>query len=139
MLTSALNHITMKTRLTLLCFLLALAATNSLQSQSNAPYRVGFHLRGLGGDFGLGLNLDVATPSKWPIVRIAGTWQWQEVPDGQSFDYASYQTVRLGLASKSFAVHDRIRAYGEGGFLAVLAGDDLSEDRIGPGGYGLFG
>lgn len=129
----------MKTRLALFCLALTLTATTSLHAQDNSPFRAGFHLRGLGGDFGLGLHLDLPTPEKWPIVRLGGTWNWQEVPEGTSFTEVSFQTLRVGVASRSFAIQERIRAYGEGGFLAVLAGDRLSGKGFGPGGYGLFG
>ena len=129
----------MKNRLVLLSMFMVWAGLSGLSAQERSPYRVGFHLKGLGGDFGLGLNMDIGTPDKWPTIRLGGTWHWQEIPDGLEFETASYQTFRVGVASKSFKVQEHIRAYGEGGFLAVLAGDALSYDRFGPGGYGLFG
>ncbi len=108
-------------------------------AQEGSPFRIGFHLRELSGDFGIGAHLDVPTPEKWPVIRMAGTWQWMEIPRGMDFETVSYQTLRTGVASKSFQILERIRAYGEGGLLAVLPSDDLSEDNFRLGGYGLFG
>lgn len=119
-------------------FILTVGSVHS-QTQDSGPFRLGFHLRQLSGDFGLGLNVDLPTPQYWPTIRLAGTWQWQEIPDGNSFAPASYLTLRAGVASKSFQIQERIRAYGEGGLLAVLPSDELAEDNFELGGYGLFG
>lgn len=123
----------------IIVFFALISGTVHSQTQDSGSFRIGFHLRELSGDFGLGLNVDLPTPQYWPTIRLAGTWQWQEIPDGTSFDKASYLTLRTGVASKSFQIQERIRAYGEGGLLAILPSDELSEDSFELGGYGLFG
>lgn len=129
----------MKTvRLSILLFFLV-ACFGQLRAQDGSPFRIGFHLRQLAGDFGMGLNLDLPTAQNWPTIRFAGTWQWHEIPDGSGFDSASFLTLRAGVASKSFQIQERIRAYGEGGLLALLPSEALSDDRFELGGYGLFG
>ncbi|MCO5723908.1 hypothetical protein [Robiginitalea marina] len=112
----------------------------SFAQETPSPFRIGFHLRQLGGDFGMGAHADVPTGAKWPILRFAGTWQWMEIPGVQTgFETASYATLRLGAASKSFQIQDRIRAYGEGGLLSVFPSNELSGKDFQLGGYGLFG
>ncbi|MGB5654881.1 MAG: hypothetical protein WBM56_13720 [Robiginitalea sp.] len=129
----------MKKTQIIIVFFVIMSGTVHSQTSDSGSFRIGFHLRELAGDFGLGLNLDLPTPQNWPTIRLAGTWQWQEIPEGTSFDKASYLTLRAGVASKSFQIQERIRAYGEGGLLGVLPSDELSENSFELGGYGLFG
>jgi hypothetical protein len=128
------------TRIFFLLLLFAMGPQAIFAQESSSPFRIGFHLRELGGDFGLGGHFDIPTGENWPIFRMSGTWHWIEIPGaGTGFETASYATVRIGVASKSYQIQERIRAYGEGGFLSLLPSDELSERDFQPGGYGLFG
>jgi hypothetical protein len=111
----------------------------SLQSQDRTALRAGFMIQEFAGDFGLGLQLDIPTAQHWPVIWLAGSWLWKEIPVNNDFGEARFQTVRLGLASKSFKVDDQIRVYGEGGVKAILLNDELSTESLELGGYGLFG
>ena len=105
----------MKTVHIFLLFFFLSAGLQDASAQDGSPFRIGFHLRELAGDFGMGVNLDLPSPQNWPTIRLAGTWQWQEFTVEEEFDSASYLTLRAGVASKSFQIQERIRAYGEGG------------------------
>lgn len=120
-------------------FLLFFAFAKPTIAQDKMPFRVGFQLQELQGDFGLGLNLDVSLPGKWPTVRIAGNWHWLEILGETRSQTASFQTIRLGLANKGWEVADKIKVYGEGGALFLLPENALSGDPLATGGYGLFG
>lgn len=115
------------------------AFAKSATAQDKTPFRVGFQLQELQGSFGLGLNLDVPLPGKWPALRLAGNWHWLDIPGETRSQTASFQTIRLGIAPDGWPVAEKIRVYGEGGVLLLLPENALSSDGFASGGYGLFG
>ncbi len=120
-------------------FLLFFAFAKSAVAQDRHPFRVGFQLQELQGDFGLGLNLDVPLPGKWPVLRLAGNWHWLDIPGETRSQTASFQTIRLGIAPNGWPIAEKIKVYGEGGVLFLLSENALSRNGFATGGYGLFG
>lgn len=120
-------------------FLLFFAFAKSATAQDRHPFRAGFQLQELQGSFGLGLNLDVPLPGKWPVLRLAGNWHWLDIPGETRSQTASFQTIRLGIAPDGWPVAEKIKVYGEGGVLFLLSENALSRDGFATGGYGLFG
>lgn len=110
-----------------------------LHAQDKKPFKMGFQLQELQGSFGLGLDFTVPLPSYWPSLRVAGHWNWLEVPGEGSPELADFQTIRLGIAPDGWQVAEQIRVYGEGGALFIIAGNEVSNKSFTTGGYGLFG
>lgn len=119
--------------------LLLFTYANVLEAQDKKPFRAGFQLQEMQGDFGLGVNFDVPLPGWLPSLRLAGNWHWLGIPGETSVQTASFQSIRLGIAPDGWQVAEKIRVYGEGGALFLLTGSDLSPEGFSTGGYGLFG
>lgn len=110
-----------------------------LHAQDKQAFRMGFELQGLQGSFGLGPSFTVPLPGYWPSLRVAGHWHWLDVPSENNSRLADFQTIRLGTAPDGWRVAEKIKVYGEGGVLLLIADRTLSNKSFTPGGYGLFG
>jgi hypothetical protein len=122
--------------LTLFCFL---TINSTSLAQENPPARVGFQINQIQGDFGLGLNLDIPLLKHWPVIRLAASNHWIEIPEAANTKTSFYQTVSIGVANKGWPISDKIKVYADGGLMLLIPSNELSSKSILPGGFGLFG
>jgi hypothetical protein len=128
------------TRYLFLIAALAFVFYQPLRAQKENPFRLGFQVTQLQGDFGLGLNLAIPLPGKLPALRLAGTNHWLEAPtEAATTEWLAYQTLRLGVSGDGWPVGEQIQVYVEGGTLLIFPDEQMSGQQVLAGGYGIFG
>jgi hypothetical protein len=110
------------------------------ESQINTGFGLGYQLVQYQEDFGFGINaVSPYFANNRVGVRVKANLMYnQNVIDGLS-DWTPYANVSLGVIGVAGKVSERIRLYGEGGFIALLPSDSFSSTNFEFGGYGLFG
>lgn len=127
-------------RYSLLIAVCTLVFHQTLEAQKSNPFRVGFQVIQLQGDFGLGLNMAIPLPGKLPALKLTGTNQWLEAPMEQATtEWLAYQTLRLGVSGEGWPVGKQVQVYLEGGTLLIFPGEQMSGQDVLAGGYGTFG
>lgn len=115
----------------------------SLKAQKeelNTGFGIGYQLVQYQQDFGFGINaVSPYFANKRIGIRLKTNLMYnQNVIDGLS-DWTPYGNVSLGVIGVAGKVSERIRLYGEGGFIALLPANEFSSTNFEFGGYGLFG
>ena len=126
---------------TLLVLLALFLITLNLKGQDQTnKLELGFSINQFQKDFGLGIHLisPYFLHSK-VAVRAGANLQWFEYFDGTETTWTPYQSIQLGLRSRSSIIENKIFIYGEGGVICLFPSNDFSGNSTDFGGYGLFG
>ncbi len=125
---------------TLLITLFCNFCAHSQESSVNQGMSFGFQLAQYQQDFGVGLNLSspLFFHNSCGIRLRANSMNLQHIQNAKTV-WTSYTNVSLGFIGVGGIVNDKIRLYGEGGYILILPTADFSEETTVSGGYGLFG
>jgi hypothetical protein len=131
----------MRKKIILISMLLALHfGLKAQEDQLDSGFGLGYQLVQYQHDFGFGIN--VISPyfanDRMGIRLKTNLMYNQNVIDGLS-DWMPYGNFSLGIVGVAGKVNDRIRLYGEGGFIALVPSNKFSTTNFVPGAYGLFG
>lgn len=131
-----------KIALLLPCIIMSvlIASTQNPVKPVNSSTGFGFQLNQYQNDFGFGISITSPLIIKnRAAVRLRGNLMYNEYIENESTHWEPYTNLSLGLLSLGGKVSERIRLYGEGGFIFIFPPDKISDDNLVFGGYGIFG
>jgi hypothetical protein len=108
--------------------------------QLNKGIGIGYQINQYQNDFGVGLN--ITSPLFWHnrmAIRLKSNLMYNENVKNAITSWTPYSNVSLGLIGIGGMVSDKIRLYGEGGFLGIFPSSEFSSKDFEFGGYGAFG
>lgn len=130
----------MKTIVVSLAFFIGFSSQVKAQENLNTGLGFGMQLVEYQDDFGIGLNLSSPYFVHDRIgIRLKSNLMYHQAVIDGSTTWAPYGNVSLGFIGVGGNVSERIRLYGEGGFIAILPSNLISNADIETGGYGVFG
>lgn len=101
--------------------------------------QTGFQINQYQDDFGLGLTLTSPFVGEFFALRIRANLMFNENTRNEKAEWDAYYNITAGLVGVGGHVTDRIRLYGEGGFIGLFPASEFSDKDFKAGGYGAFG
>lgn len=99
----------------------------------------GFQINQYQDDFGLGLTLTSLYLRDAVAIRVRGNLMFNENVRVNETSWDSYFNFTAGLVGIGGYASEKIRLYGEGGFIGLFPASEFSDKDFVAGGYGLFG
>lgn len=128
------------TKLTLVCLLLILQKTHAEEPTLKNGFQIGFQLSQNQNDFGFGLNITSPLLAHQSLgFRLKSNMMFYEHVDSGAYTWSPYTNVSVGIIGIGGHIANRIRLYGEGGFLLIFPSPAFSSETTNFGGYGNFG
>lgn len=119
---------------------LFIISSNIYSQNPSKGFGFGYQLSQYQDDFGFGLNFNSPYFLKdYLSVRLKGNLMYNQNVVNDRTEWIRYYNVSLGLIGVSGYINNQIRLYGEGGLITLFPNQEMSDEEIIYGGYGLFG